>query len=64
MWAGVAYGCGCGGRVQKFGSKIIFCRGVVFLKSLAPTKSCHKIRFGEKKILKLWLFPPENFKTC
>ena len=27
MWAGVAYGCGCCGRVQKFGSEIIFLAG-------------------------------------
>ncbi len=58
---GIAYGCGCCGRVQKFGSEIIFQVGsypefdyfkkfqvVDFLKSLALAKSCHKMRSGGK----------------
>jgi hypothetical protein len=72
---GIAYGCDCCGRVQKFGSEIIFQAGSYpefdnfkkfqvfdFLKSLALAKSCHKKMRSGGKIFKICLFPPENFK--
>ena len=72
---GIAYGCDCCGRLQKFGSEIIFQVGRYpefdyfkkfqvfdFLKSLALAKSCHKKMRSGGKIFKICLFPPEIFK--
>jgi hypothetical protein len=62
---GIAYGCECCGRIQKFGSEFFFQAGSYlefvyfkkfqvfdFLKSLALAKSCHKMRSGGKIFLK------------
>jgi hypothetical protein len=71
-WAGVV--CGCDLSVEEFqnylsGRSVLefdyFKKfQVLIFKIPSSCQSCPEMRFGGKKFLKLWLFPPEDFKTC